>query len=152
MRVIVYFVYFENKPIHIKAFVWRRSSNIPDMLNPYCYKIFALFHLQSPIMLWLRYCLKCPHNCRAKKDNCSEFYIINQTKIVKPKLTTWIESGLEKDLSKTHLTEYGDVIVCSKPGGQVQILTHSFASNLERQILCQNSVYFVRPRQLSHLT
>ena len=73
-----------NLSIHIKTFVWMRLSNIPDMLNPYCYKIFALFHLQSPIMLWLRYCLKCPHNCRAKKDNCLEFYIITQTKIVKP--------------------------------------------------------------------
>ena len=60
----------------------------------------------------------------------------NSNKDCETKLTTWVESGLEKDLSKTHLTEYGDVIVCSKPGGQVQILTHSFASNLERQILC----------------
>ena len=41
--VIIYFVYFENKPIHIETFVWMRLFSIPDMLNPYCYKIFALF-------------------------------------------------------------------------------------------------------------
>ena len=116
------------------------SSNIPDMLNPYCYKIFALFHLQSPIMLWLRYCLKCPHNCRAKKDNCSEFYIMyNSNKDCEPKLTTWVESGLEKRFVEDPFNRIWRcycLFRARRTSSNHQILTHSFGSNLKRQILC----------------
>lgn len=118
----------------------------------YCYQIFALFlflQIQSPIMLWLRYCLKCPHNCWAWNSNCPEFCFISN-KDSDTKVTTCVKSGLEKDLTKTHLTENGNV---KNAWGTYYPLDQLLLFKYRKE------TYFVlkfrlfsQPRQLSHLT